>query len=178
MVQKTRPPAEKIALGTFAVSTAIGLVQFGTYSRMAAELDEATYPDQPPEIVRQQGRTYLGNSVGAGLVGGGLLYLALRGGFPTQRSIYSCSASSVGFDRKKRLSEDDFQAFLEEGSCKHLHTHDDYFLGLGTEINRTCVTVVFCLVGLRRVQPHLSGGLQIDWAHHQQFGRSGCRPKL
>ena len=62
----------------------------------------------------------------------GLLYLGLRNsGFPRTRSIYSCTASFVGFESKKKLSEEAFQAFIKEGQCRHTHTHGDYLWGLG-----------------------------------------------
>ena len=132
VVQKTYPPADKIALGTFGTSAVVGLIQFASASSFAAELDKAAYPIESPAEVRGEAKTNLGVTVGAGVVAAGLLYLGLRNsGFPRTRSIYSCTASFVGFESKKKLSEEAFQAFIKEGQCRHTHTHGDYLWGLG-----------------------------------------------
>ncbi len=131
VVQKIRPPAEEVALGSFGTVATIGLVQFASAASFAAELDKAAYPIRPPSEVRQEARVNLGITAGAGAVGAGLLYLGLRNGFPRTRSIYTCTAAAVGFESKTKLSEEDFKAFLKDGQCTHNHTHGDYLWGLG-----------------------------------------------
>jgi len=131
VAQNKRPPAEAIGLGALGIGATVGLLQFASLSGYASDLEQANYPDESPADVRLEARSWLVNASGAGAISGALLYLGLQYGFPVQRTIYACTASSVGFETRTRLSEEDFKAFMDEGQCKHVHTHGQYWFGLG-----------------------------------------------